>query len=73
MPALFVHQLLAESILKRLPSEIQARVKEREDAYFLGAQGGDPFYLYSVVDGGLKRNIGVLMHKNNVYGQFWRG
>ena len=70
MPALFVHQLLAEKILSALPKDVQARVKERQEAYFLGAQGGDPFYLYSVVQDGLKRNIGVLMHKSNVYGQF---
>ncbi len=70
MPSLFVHQLLAEKILSALPKGAQAHVELRKEAYFLGAQGGDPFYLYSVKEDGEKKNVGVLMHKHNISGQF---
>ena len=70
MPSLFVHQLLAEKILSAVPKDVQERACLRKEAYFLGAQGGDPFYLYSEKDGDKKKNVGVLMHKHNISGQF---
>lgn len=70
MPALYTHQILAEEILERLPEETRARVLEREKAYFFGAQGGDPFYLYEYVFRKRSENVGTLMHKTNVYELF---
>ena len=44
MPSLYTHQILAEKVMELLPERTR-RYVTREGEYFLGAQGGDVFYL----------------------------
>lgn len=69
MPNLFTHQILAEKVKELLP-ERTLRYITRDGDYFLGAQGGDVFYLYKMREG--QKNLGKYLHRKNVYTVFSR-
>lgn len=64
MPSLYTHQILAEKVMELLPERTR-RYVTREGEYFLGAQGGDVFYLYKMREG--QKNLGKYLHRKNVY------
>lgn len=72
MPSLYTHQILAEKVMELLPERTR-RYVTREGEYFLGAQGGDVFYLYKMREG--QKNLGKYLHRKNVYMvfcNFWK-
>ena len=52
------------SLIHILPERTR-RYVTREGEYFLGAQGGDVFYLYKMREG--QKNLGKYLHRKNVY------
>ena len=64
MPAFFTHKIIADQVLKRLPTDIFDKIT-CAPCYFTGAQGADPFFIYRP----FKRkgyNLGRTMHRQNV-------
>ena len=64
MPSLYTHQILAEKVKELLPERTR-RYITRDSEYYLGAQGGDVFYLYKMREG--QKNLGKYLHRKNVY------
>lgn len=67
MPYLYTHQLIAEKVKTLLPERILQNIRNDYE-YFVGAQGGDVFYLYKLKEGA--KNLGRYLHRANVYKTF---
>lgn len=65
MPAFFTHEIICEQVLNRLPPKCAARVTDRA-LYWIGAQGGDPLFLYRAEG----CRLGVSMHRKHIYAFF---
>ncbi len=68
MPSQYTHQLIAEAVFGRLPSEIRARLTSPA-AFALGAQGGDA-YFFCWLNDGRRYNLGRRMHCRGIYRDF---
>lgn len=68
MPSQYTHQLIAEAVFGRLPSEIRARLTSPA-AFALGAQGGDA-YFFCWLNDGRRCNLGRRMHCRGIYRDF---
>ena len=65
MPSSITHQLIAQEAASRLPQAIRTAADADEAAFFLGAQGPDPFFFAPASREGV--NFGKFMHRNRVY------
>lgn len=61
MPHIYAHRIAAESVLSRLSGSMGAI---QRNAYFIGAQGPDPFFYERIFNSAL--NIGTLLHQQDV-------
>lgn len=68
MPSSITHALIAEEAKERLPQDIKDILDGAPDAYFLGAQGPDPFFFATASKEG--QNFGKFLHRNSVYELF---
>ena len=68
MPSAITHQLIAEEAGKRLPSILRTAIEEAPAAFFLGAQGPDPFFFATASKE--KINFGKYLHRHRVYELF---
>ena len=68
MPSSITHELIATEAQKRLPAAMQSIVESAPAAYFLGAQGPDPFFFATAKGEGV--NFGKFLHRNAVYELF---
>ena len=68
MPSSITHQLIAEEAKDRLPAPLAAAISAAPEAFFLGAQGPDPFFFVTTAKNG--QNIGKYLHRNRIYGLF---
>jgi hypothetical protein len=62
MPASITHQLVAEKVFSLLDDKIKPIILDL-GAYYTGAQGGDPFFLYKPLS--KHYNLGKKMHREN--------
>ena len=62
MPAFFTHETVCEKVLDRLPEKQAARISDRA-LFYLGAQGGDPLFLYRDKN----KRLGVVLHREKIY------
>lgn len=62
MPDYFSHQICAEKIYEKLTAE-QRRLIGNKTLYYLGAQGGDVFFMYNFMLSG--NNVGRRLHRRN--------
>lgn len=68
MPSFITHQIISEDVYHSLSEKTKNRI-DNLSAYYLGAQGPDPFFVYMPFN--LKPyNLGKLLHRENVYGFF---
>lgn len=62
MPHIYAHNKMAELVQDNLSDQAGKIVKTYDQAFFIGAQGPDPFFVYpSIKNAGYK--YGVLLHK----------
>lgn len=63
MPYLYTHQFICEKVKAQLPERTQKYVTKLPE-YYLGAQGGDIFYLYKLQE--CSKNLGKYLHRANI-------
>lgn len=64
MPAFFTHKIIADQVLKRLPTEIFDKITSAT-CFYVGVQGADPFFVYRPFKS-KGYNLGKIMHRKNV-------
>ncbi len=65
MPNMYTHHVFAKEIREKLKIETLD-----DNAFYLGAQGGDLFYLYDPIDTLTKGSLGLLLHQKNIINYF---
>ena len=69
MPSVYTHHIVARETLKRLPEQLQDKIKPHLSLYFFGAHGADFCFFYKFLQPRMQ-NIGSFLHRTGGYDAF---